>query len=202
MTARDAWDLPVGKINWKIHTRKEPRERVRFISPEEARRIHDELPPHIQLMFLWTLYTGCRLNETETLRWSRVNLDARTAEVDTKGGGTRFIQLSNEAMLVLSQCPRDRMYVFDTTNRRKLWEAALAKCQIADFRWHDIRHTHACWLGQRGVGLHVIQKSLGHSQITTTMRYLHAVSTDVQEANERLPTIVEGKVETLKRKAE
>jgi integrase len=38
----------------------------------------------------------------------------------------------------------------------KAWKKALRKADIENFRWHDLRHTWASWLTQRGVPLNVI----------------------------------------------
>ncbi len=192
--ASDEWGMPVLPIRFKRHTRDEPKERVRHITSEQAKVVVAKLPPHIQIMVAWSLATGCRLNETETLRWSRVNYETRQAEVETKGGGTRFVDLSPDALSILSLCDRSRTYVFDSTNRRKLWEKALREADVDDFRWHDLRHTFATWLGQRGAGLQVVQKALGHSKIETTMRYLHVIRSDVHAAVSNLPSVIGGEV--------
>ena len=56
---------------------------------------------------------------------------------------------------------------------RSAWEAALAMAGLEDFRFHDLRHTFASWLVQRGRTLKEVQEALGHQTITMTMRYSH-----------------------------
>ena len=199
--ARDAWDMSVANIKWSEHVRKQPRERVRHVTVEQARDVIRLLPKHIQIMVAWSLATGCRLSETHSVKWSRVNYETLQAEVDTKGGGTRFADLSPDAVAVLSLCDRENppdhlrigrndSYVFDATNRRKHWEAAVEAVGLEDFHWHDLRHTFATWLGSSGAGLHVIQKALGHSKIETTMKYLHVIRGDVRAAVSKLPAVL------------
>ena len=53
---------------------------------------------------------------------------------------------------------------------RSAWEAALAAARIESFRFHDLRHTFASWLVQRGRTLKEVQEALGHQTITMTMR--------------------------------
>ena len=53
------------------------------------------------------------------------------------------------------------------------WKAALRRAGIADFRWHDLRHTVGTRLVQRGGDISVVQDFLGHSDIATTRRYVH-----------------------------
>jgi integrase len=48
---------------------------------------------------------------------------------------------------------------------------------------HDLRHTAASWLLQRGMPLATLQKLLGHAKITQTMRYAHLVEADLDVAS-------------------
>ena len=52
------------------------------------------------------------------------------------------------------------------------WKALLAEAGIAkDARLHDARHTAGTLLGEQHVETHVIQRILGHAQMTTTRIY-------------------------------
>lgn len=42
-----------------------------------------------------------------------------------------------------------------------------------DFTFHDLRHTFATRLVQKGVDLYKVSKLLGHKDIATTQRYAH-----------------------------
>jgi integrase len=42
-------------------------------------------------------------------------------------------------------------------------------------RFHDLRHTHASWLLAGGADLKVVMDRMGHTQLTTTQRYLHTL---------------------------
>jgi len=44
-----------------------------------------------------------------------------------------------------------------------------------EVRVHDLRHAHASWLLAGGSDLKSVMHRMGHAQITTTQKYLHAL---------------------------
>ena len=53
---------------------------------------------------------------------------------------------------------------------------------IVDIRLHDLRHTFATWLRQRGTELDVIASQLGHRDLRMTKRYARIASAQVRQA--------------------
>ncbi len=51
------------------------------------------------------------------------------------------------------------------------WKEILGQAEIKDVRLHDARHTAGTLLGELHVDIHVIQRILGHAQVTTTRIY-------------------------------
>jgi Phage integrase family len=47
------------------------------------------------------------------------------------------------------------------------------RAKITNLRFHDLRHTFASWLAQKGRPLKEIQEALGHKSLAMTMRYAH-----------------------------
>ncbi|MEO6204245.1 MAG: site-specific integrase [Mycobacteriales bacterium] len=62
------------------------------------------------------------------------------------------------------------------TFRTKVWLPALERAGL-DFhvRIHDLRHAHASWLLAGGADLKAVMERMGHSQLMTAQRYLHAL---------------------------
>src|SRR5260370_31303005 len=85
----------------KIRMLKEPRRRGRFLRREEADRLIEALPDHLQPIVQFALATGCRAGEILGLEWSRVDLDRKVAWLDhgtTKSGDGRGIPLNADAV--------------------------------------------------------------------------------------------------------
>jgi len=192
-------------IDWPSHWLKEPKGRTRWLTEAEAQRLLEASPEPLRLAIEWSLLTGCRRSETYGLRWADVDLGRREAAIRGKTG-LRTLKLSDAALELLARIQSDPAApVFDRRNQRKLFEAAVKAAGLADFTWHDLRHTHATWLRQRGAALEIVQRSLVHSSITPTQRYAHVADREVQDALASLPTLSpaplpEGNVVPLKRR--
>ena len=53
------------------------------------------------------------------------------------------------------------------------FEQPVEKAEIADFHWHDLRHTFATRLRTKGTALEDITDLLGHKSWTMSKRYSH-----------------------------
>jgi integrase len=53
------------------------------------------------------------------------------------------------------------------------WRKALKRAGIADFRWHDLRHTWASWHVQNGTPLYVVQEMGAWESEGMVRRYAH-----------------------------
>jgi site-specific recombinase XerD len=67
------------------------------------------------------------------------------------------------------------------------WKALLAEAGIAkNARLHDARHTSGTLLGEQHVDMHVIQRILGHAQVSTTRIYTDPTDPLTREAADRI----------------
>jgi integrase len=71
-------------------------------------------------------------------------------------------------------------YPISYWNLQTRWRRALAKAGIADFRFHDLRHTAATRTLRVTGNLKLVQVQLGHAQITTTSKYAHVTNSDLR----------------------
>ena len=140
---------------------------------------------HLKPMVLLSLNTGMRRGELFDLKWPAVNFDTKTITVrgdTTKTNETRHIPMNAEALSVLESWKKqssEQQYVFPSQNGGRLddiksaWLKLLERAQIAEFRWHDMRHDFASRLVRAGVPLNTVRDLLGHSDIKMTLRYAH-----------------------------
>lgn len=187
--AKDLHEQPVKAIKWSRHLLDEPAERVRWLTAAELERLLDKLPERARVAVAWSVYTGMRLAATYELTWEAIDFGKGVCEIVKKGGEKQTIFLSSDAMTLLAELPRLGPFVFEGKNRRKIFEKALKEAGITNFRWHDLRHTHATWLRQAGAALEIVQRSLGHKSIKTTQRYAHVADHEMRDALQKIPTL-------------
>lgn len=148
-------------------------------------------------MIVLSLKTGLRQGEIFSLRWSDVHLSHSSPYLtvraeDAKSSRVRHIPLSPTAINVLSewksQSESTSGLVFPADDGRKLdnvkksWASILKHANIAQFRWHDMRHDFASKLVMSGVPLNTVRELCGHSDLNTTLRYAHLAPDHKSEA--------------------
>ncbi len=162
-------------------------QRSRYLSKEEAacllasiRADENQIAAKaIMLLFL----TGARRNEVTQAEWSYVDWQRGTLFVPrSKNGQPRYIKLNSPAIEVLNSIPRleGNPYIFPapTTGRPMPhlffpWDRIRKRAGLADVRLHDLRHSFASFLVNRGKELYYVQRLLGHKNYRTTQRYAH-----------------------------
>lgn len=159
-----------------------PKGRIRWITLDEWRRLYAELPEHLKPPALFAVSTGLRQDNVLGLEWSRVDIDRRLVWVeapDMKSKHAHGIPLSDDALvaLTMAQGQSDRWCFPYKGNRMEqvkgAWKKALARAEIDDFTWHDLRHTWASWHIMRGTPLEVLQKLGGWADLKMVLRYAH-----------------------------
>ena len=130
-----------------------------------------------------------RRGEIFNLKWDNIDFDFNFIELtETKSGKSRKIPISNKLMEIFKK-RNNSQYVFinkDTgepfKDIKKAFRNILKQAQIKNFRFHDLRHTAATRMVEKGIPLPVVQELLGHAKISTTMRYTHAMPEQKQLA--------------------
>lgn len=179
-----------------IKNLKEERKPERFLTDAEKDRLLATCRTDVRLIVRFALKTGMRVSELIHLQWSDVNLDTRRITVlRTKSHEARQIPLSTQSREILKRLPKRSGNVFTHEDghiwaRDNVWDLFKKACARAGldsgFTFHDLRHTFARDLLDRGVDIYTVSKLLGHSVLTTTQRYLSRNMPRAQEAVEWL----------------
>jgi len=191
----------------QISKPKESKGRTRFLSDEEREKLLNTCRSS-ESVFLFVivtlaLSTGMRKGEILGMKWENVDLNKkRITLVETKNGETRVVPLVGKAYelirdLYLNIKPLSNDRVFPSTNTptqfrsiRTAWETALKKCEIENFRFHDLRHSTASYLAMSGATLLEIADILGHKTLQMVKRYSHLSedhkATVLEKMNEKI----------------
>jgi integrase len=170
----------------KIERHREPEGRVRFLSDEERERLFEACRSstwhRLYALVLLAITTGARRGELMALTWRDVDLEGARAYVcTTKNGDRRVLPLTPAAIAELRPfqgapaalvfaSPRKTRVAF---NFETVWNAARKEARLADFRFHDLRHTCASYLAQDGASLLELADVLGHRTLAMVKRYAH-----------------------------
>ena len=182
--ARDDWEW-VDRVP-RIRLYPEPKRRVRYLTRAEAASLISALPTHLADMAEFSLATGLRQSNVSGLTWDQVDLERGTAWIHADQSKNRraiAVPLNSDAVRVLRRREqRHESYVFTYRGKpvrrcsTKAWYAALRRCGIEDFRWHDLRHTWASWHIQSGTTLQELMELGGWSSQAMVLRYAHLSS--------------------------
>lgn len=179
---------------------------VRYLSDAERKALLSAADasddPNIATAILLSLATGARYSNIANLTWADVDLAGwRLRFTDTKNGDARTVPVIGAAQGALvahyNADPTKTGWVFkgrsDTApaNLDKPWrkvraEAAKVAPTLADFRWHDLRHTTASYLTMAGATLAEVAEALGHRTLVMAKRYSHQSGEHVRSTLERL----------------
>jgi integrase len=180
-------------------------QRSRYLSKEEAARLLASIRADenqiaakaVMLLFL----TGARRNEVTQAEWSYVDWQRSTLFVPkSKNGQARYIQLNSAAIKLLKSIPRGdgNPYIFPAPTTGKPmphlffpWDRIRKRAALADLRLHDLRHSFASFLANRGERLYYVQRLLGHANLRSTQRYAHIAPDRLSQSAEVVASILD-----------
>lgn len=168
----------------RVLTPKEEKELLALTDSSENRALN--------IVVRIALRTGMRLNEIMRLRWNDVEFHDGHALLlirKTKNKRQRIVPLAgdalnavvrlrvphvegfSDALLFPGKKSRERPLVIRTA-----WKTCLKHAGIANFRFHDLRHTFASRLAGQNFSLPRIGNVLGHVDHRSTQIYTHFAS--------------------------
>ncbi|MGB7978416.1 MAG: site-specific integrase [Chlamydiales bacterium] len=180
----------------KISREKEPRERTRFLSPDERQRLlnacKDSDNPYLFTFVVLLLSTGGRYNEIHCLKWTDVDIiNGKITITKSKNTDMRSLPVRGMALDLLRSLSAQSSsigYVFPSHARskplelRRAFRTAIKRAGLKEFRGHDTRHSYATEMLAQGLSLGEIGHLLGHRSVSMTRRYAHLVESRSIEA--------------------
>jgi len=162
----------------------------RILPEADLHRMLSLEPNERNRVLLLLLYaSGVRRGEVAGLRWRHLQATADGGQITVfgKGGKTRSVQLPISVWKQLQKLRDDAVPDEPAFPSRKkgepltdsgIWRIVKEAARRAGIEGpvspHWLRHAHASHALDRGAPIHLVQATLGHANITTTGRYLHA----------------------------
>lgn len=175
----------------------------RFLTPEEVLRLiracEAENHPYLGLFVNMLILTGARSSEARLAKWQEFDLVTRVWTVPiSKNGRARRIILNEAAVRLLDEIRARSValgfgigagdHLFMNPHLKKpyqsfhlAWDRVRTRLNMREVRIHDLRHTYASFLINRGATIYEVQKLLGHHHISMTERYAHLYPDTLQQ---------------------
>jgi integrase len=212
LKAARGWGYVAAKLDWEtlFIPVQDAEKEVRCFTPDEAQRLIDAAPEPWNVCFACMAYLGLRSGEALALTWPNVDFENAVLRVRQSTWYGRILAVKSRtsrrdlplpealaAMLAVYRTrwrPNDQDLLFANRRggaigaqyvRRKVLHPIRDRLGIPRGAFHAFRHGHATIMFSEGANPKVVQDSMGHSDIKTTMRYTHAISNDRREAVER-----------------
>jgi integrase len=196
--AMKVWGLPRNPVADVERPRYRVSDDLDAFSPEEVHALVRAAGLRQDAaLFLTAAFTGLRLGELLALHWGDVDFAGDAIRVrrsynahgglgtPTSGKVRSVPMVAEVARALASLTNRDEFtdegdLVFTSTGGayleatalRARYKAALARAGLRALRFHDLRHTFGT-LAVRHAEVPAVQAWMGHSDIQTTMRYVH-----------------------------
>ena len=193
--ASDDWELIPTNPARGVNGPKPPAGRVRYLQPGELRAVVEACPEWLRVIVALAVSTGMRRGEILKIRWLDIDLThGHVLLPQTKNGSGRIVYLNKLALAAIRSIPSnvetgpaDLLFPSLTGPQVSMHFARVCRrLRIADFRFHDLRHTAASWLRMKGADIHTVASLLGHKDLRMAARYQHLSPEFLAEAVGRL----------------
>ncbi len=175
----------------------------RFANEDDEGRVLKACDPYLHGVVVALLDTACRVGEVLSLQWKNVNLLRKELVIEAAKAKTRtmrMVPISTRLLGVLELRQHDLAgeqfgpdaYVFGNAvgervkSIRDAWERAREAAGFPGLQLRDLRHEAGSRFDDAGVPINYVSKILGHTNLTTTSRYLNIHRRGLQAAMQTL----------------
>ncbi|HEX7358191.1 MAG TPA: tyrosine-type recombinase/integrase, partial [Ignavibacteriaceae bacterium] len=187
----------------KIKTPKVTKSFPVYLSEAELIQIINKTEDQLlKNIFITAFYTGMRLNEILNMKWNWIDFTQDIITVKnsdgfkTKSKRERIIPIHPKVKSILltyfplGNQPKNDLIFYRKKNVKlnsefisKQFKVAVRAAELNDYiHFHNLRHSFASNLVQRGVNLYVVKELLGHENIKTTQVYSHLTQSSLSNA--------------------
>jgi len=183
----------------------EEKKRDCFTDSEINRLVNSIKEKDFRNLVLTGVYTGCRISEIINIQYKDVDLSNRILTIgnkedfNTKSKRIREIPISDNLLTVLQDAMNIDSNIFTIDNQQKYLFTIRGKYKMnrdyvtrkfkkylrelnVEGCFHSMRHTFITNLIKSGVSINYVKEIAGHSDIKTTMLYVHLTTNDLREA--------------------
>ena len=200
---------PMPQINKLVP--KTPGKEKDYLTVEEVKRLEKAECPHIitKLAFLFSCFTGLRLSDIETLKWSNIqkhNNMYMLIKTQVKTGNEVRVPLCKQALEILAKMQDMKLSkgenIFAMYSRTTTAHDLRTWAKSADINKHITFHvsrvSFATLSISAGVNIYVVSKLCGHSNVKTTQIYARMIDRTYIAAIELLNNIFKAKPKNIK----
>lgn len=193
----ETWGLHSGNPVRKVRFLAEDNLKCETLSEEEEKKLLAACPPYLKDVVVFACNTGLRRSDVFNLRWEDVIIDEepRVSIIMKKNRKPHDVYLNPAALEVVNRQRRDTKNVFTNPMTgeqikcvRGALEAAVKRAGLKKITFHMFRHTIATRLLRNGADIVTVKEIMGHSNISTTLRYAHSNAGQQRRAMEKLGT--------------
>jgi integrase len=188
--ARREWGINIDNPIPLIRKPETPPSRTRVLNESEKERLFDVLKPRFKNSNPWILFivqfaleTAMRQGEILALHWADIDLNRRTAHLETtKNGDRRTVPLSTGAVQILQEIPRSidgRVFPMNRPALCANFDSACKRANIEDLHFHDLRHTAITNMAGKFSNILELSAVTGHRQLSMLKRYYHPKAEDL-----------------------
>lgn len=188
---------------------KVPRTVPKSMMHDDFVTLFEAASPTGQLAMALAYYAGLRASEVRGLRWTDIDLKAVELtvrrglcdgqEAPPKSHAQRPIPIAAPLLAILKMWKEKRKAelkkspwapvavtrygrVWGDSGLGQMFERAQQRAELEGWSFHSLRHGFTSQLFRRGASAPVVQRLLGHAELTTTQIYCDLVATDLRAA--------------------
>ena len=185
----------IARLEWGMESLQNPVRKIRLppipegrdrrLDPGELEKLLNACPKELSEIVRFAIETAMRRGEILSMVWERTDLDKRVVHLPvTKNGKRRAVPLTGEAVSILrvrseSRHDRKKVWKLGPDSVSQSFAKACRKAEIANLRFHDLRHEATSRLFEMGLSTMEVAAITGHKTLQMLVRYTHLKPEDL-----------------------